>query len=303
MTETPDFIVYAQHGWADNHKAIAKLTKELNISKARIITPNLGWIRTWLRIEPLIEQVEQKAIETIATHPNTPMRIIGHSMGGLIWLEVLNRHPEWHSKVESLVLIASPVGGADLARIIDPLGIGIGIARDLSTNRRQMAQSIAKNIPTLAIAGDTDQGSDGTINLETTKFDGAKLVILPKLSHEDLKNNWQVATTILKFWANPVITAPPPADFTYKLIERLRLIPGMTDAHQRDFPRAKVYLTFDNGVTLRTWKNFLQIEHVFVANSQQQCLYSGFVGWIHLRELHQILEELLIDSEKPAQTL
>ncbi|NEO31501.1 MAG: alpha/beta hydrolase [Symploca sp. SIO3C6] len=292
MTETPDFILYAQHGWADNHKAIAKLTKRLNVSKARIITPNLGWIRTWLRIEPLIEQVEQKAIETIAAYPNTPMRIIGHSMGGLIWLEILSRHPEWHPKVESLVLIASPVGGADLARIIDPLGIGIGIARDLGKNRRQIAQSIAKNIPTLAIAGDQDQGSDGTITLEATKFEGAKLVVLPSLRHPELKNHCQVATNIINFWANPVITAPPPIDFAYKLIERLRLVPGMTDAHQRDFHRAKTYLRFDNGLTIRTWKHPLQMEHVFVANGKEQCLYSGFVGWMHFRELHQVLEEI-----------
>lgn len=295
VTEKPDFILYAQHGWANNNNEIAKLLKRLDVPQACIINPNLGWIKTWLRIEPLIEQVERKAIETIATYPNTPMRIIGHSMGGLIWLEVLTRNPQWHSKVHSLVLIGSPVGGADLARIIDPLGVGIGIARDLGENRRQMAELIAQDIPTLVIAGDIDHGSDGTVTLEAAKFDGAKLVILPHLRHDVLKNHQQVAAVISDFWANPVITKPPSQDFATRLIQRLRLIPGMTDAHQRDFHRAKIYLTFDNGLTIGIWKNPLQVEHIFVANREEQCLYGGFVGWIHSRDLHQVLEEIKSD--------
>lgn len=291
VTEAPDFILYAQHGWADDHKAIATLAKTLATPKTRVITPNLGWFKTWLRMEPLVEQVESIAIKTIASYPNIPIRIIAHSMGGLIWLEILNRHPEWWSKVDSLVLIASPVGGAHIARLLDPLGIGVGIARDLGRNRRQMAHSIAQFIPTLVITGDTDGGSDGTINIETTKFNYTQLVVLPNLAHATLKNHPKVVETIRDFCANPVIT-PPKADLTVTLIQRLRSVTGMTDAHQRDFCQAKTYLTFSNGVTLRRWNNPLQIEHVFVSNTQGECLYGGFVGWMHAKALHQVLDEI-----------
>ena len=292
VSQTPDFILYAQHGWADSCQDLAALALALATPKTQIITPNLDWLNTWLWIEPLIKQVEESVTNAIASYPNTPIKIIGHSMGGLIWLEVLSRHPEWWSKVHTLVLIASPVGGADLARILDPLGLGIGMARDLGLNRREIAELIAQVIPTLVIAGDIDNGSDGTITVQTTKFDYAKFVCLPGLSHAVLKNHPDVVRIIQGFWANPPTPVDLQPELSVTLMRRLRSVPGMTDAHRRDFYRSKVYLRLDDGIEIRTWKNPLQVEHVFVADSDGQCLYAGFVGWIHAPNLQQTLVKI-----------
>lgn len=292
--ESPGVVLYAQHGWADDHRAIAALAYSITDSKTLVVAPSLGFLKTWLRIEPLIEAVEDTVRETAVRYPGLPIRIVGHSMGGLIWLELLNRHPEWWSQVESLVLVASPIGGADLGRIVDPLGLGIGIARDLGINRRVLAEAVAAQIPTLVIAGDIDGGSDGTIPVESTKVFGAEFVCLPDISHAAMRNHPRVASAIQQFWALPKPQIYPAAepDLQQVLIRRLQSVPGMTDAHPRDFQRASVYLTFDNSITIRTWRHPAGIEHVFVASSQGKCLYSGFVGWLHLKELRQTLEDL-----------
>ncbi len=288
----PDFILYAQHGWADTHEAIAILAHTLATPNTLVITPNLGSLKTWLWIEPLIKQVEQSATQTINTYPQTPIKIIGHSLGGLIWLEVLKRHPEWWSKIHSLVLLGSPVGGADLARMIDPLGIGIGIARDLGKNRRSIAESIAKIIPTLVLAGDVDDGSDGIVTVETTKLSGSKFLNLPSVFHSALRNHPRLRKIILDFWANPVLTVAPEPDFPAILIKELRSVTGITDAHRRYFDHSQPSIIFNNGIVLRTWKNFLQIDHVFVANLENECLWGGFVGWIHAQALGQTLNNI-----------
>lgn len=292
MIDTPDFILFAQHGWADTSKAIANLACNLATPNTLTITPDLGWVKTWIRIEPLIQYVEQIATETIATYPETPIKIIGHSMGGLIWIEVLSRHPDWWSKVHSFVLVASPVGGAHLARMLDPLGIGIGMARDLGLDRREMAELIAEVIPTLIIAGDVDQGSDGTITIGSTLFSHAAIITLPGLSHAVLKNHPNVVKTIQNFWDNPPTPEEQKPELSVSLTKRLRLVPGMTDAHRRDFNRSKLYLRFNDGTTIRTWKNPLQIEHIFVADSEGECLYAGFVGWLHSQDLRNALEDI-----------
>lgn len=292
MSESPDFILYAQHGWADTHHPIAKLAEALKTPNCRIITPNLGWLRTFYRIEPLIKTVETVVGETLATYPTTPMRIIGHSMGGLIWLEVLHRHPEWQAQIHSLVLVASPVGGADLARIFDPFQWGVGIARDLGINRRQIAESLAAMIPTLMIAGDSDQGSDSTISVECTRFNGAQFVCLPGLSHAVLRNHPQLIPIIRDFWDNPVISPRPEADLTDAVIQRLQALPAMTAAHRRDFLRAQPYLIFKNGMKIRVWKNLVQVHHVFIENPQGICVFCGFVGWQHTRDLYKTLQEI-----------
>ncbi len=290
--DAPDFVLFAQHGWADGSKDIATLARAAATPNTVIVTPDLGWVKTWIRIEPLIQHVERIAIDAIANYPNTPIKIIGHSMGGLIWIELLSRHPDWWSKVHSLVLIASPVGGADLARIFDPLGMGIGMARDLGLNRREMAELIAEVIPTLIIAGDIDNGSDGTITVGSTKFSYAKFVCLPGLSHAVLKNHPDVVKTIQDFWANPPTPVDSEPELSVMLVQRLRSVPGMTDAHRRDFYRSKVYLRFEDGTAIRMWKNPFQVEHVFVADSEGQCLYAGFVGWMHVEDLRKTLEDI-----------
>ncbi|AFY76519.1 MAG: lysophospholipase [Hydrococcus sp. C42_A2020_068] len=290
---SPDYILFAQHGWADTNRAIAQFAKKaLATPKTLVIAPNLGYLKTWLWIEPLIEYVARVAIETVASYPDAAIRIVGHSMGGLIWLEVLDRYPQLRSQVESLVLVASPVGGADIARAIDPLGIGIGIARDLGINRRAIAQRIAAKIPTLVIAGDIDNGSDGTIAVETTKFDPVKFVCLKGISHAALKNHPDLVDIIHDFWANPLVTVAPKPDFSKHLIQRLQSLPGMTDTHPRDFWRSKIHITFNNGITIRTWNNPLQIQHIFVADREENCLYSGFVGWLHDEALRMMLAEI-----------
>jgi hypothetical protein len=292
MTTFPDFVLYAQHGWADNCRAIAEMARLLATPNALVIAPNLGFFKTWLRIEPLVWQAEQSAIDTLNRYPGTQIRIVGHSMGGLIWLEVLNRHREWWPQIHSVVLVASPIGGAGVARAIDPLGIGIGIARDLGINRRPIAERIAKVIPTLIIAGDIDRGSDGLVPVEATRCAHATFICLPGISHPALKNHLSLVAIIQDFWAHPAIAVVPEADLSTQLIRRLRLVPGMTDADRGGFDSAKVLMAFKSGISIRTEKNLLGVDRVFIANSQEDCLYSGFVGWLHTQDLWQALAEI-----------
>ena len=277
------------------------LAQTLATSEALIVAPSLGYMKTWLRIEPLIQAIEQLVITTTLQYPELPIRIMGHSMGGLIWLEVLDRHPEWWSKVESIVLIGSPVGGADLARALDPMKWGLGIARDLGASRRPMAEAIAAQIPMLVIAGDIDDGSDGTVPISATKVFGAEFVSIPNVDHASLKAHPAVAEAIQQFWDVPKDRdcEPMEPDLSILLIRRLQAIDGMTDGHRRGFDQSSLFLTLEDGTTLRTWANPWGIDHVFVACPEGTCLYSGFVGWGHARELQGTLESLKSVANRP----
>ena len=283
-------VLFAQHGWADTNQAIASLAQSIAPDQTPVIAPNLGWLRTWVRIEPLIQQVEQAATETLQHYPDHSWRIIGHSMGGLIWVEVLNRHPDWWSRIHSLVLVGSPIGGSDLGRMIDPLGLGIAIAKDLGTNRREMAAAIARQIPTLVIAGDSDGGSDGTVPLECTKVPQAQFVRLPNIAHAALKNHPLVGHAIQSFWHHPQIAVADPESPSQTIIQALRQVPGMTDAHYRDAHRGQTLVTLEDGTAIRIWTNPMGLLHVFVLDTTGHCLYGGYVGWLHKGELQNVLQ-------------
>ncbi|MGF1538885.1 MAG: alpha/beta fold hydrolase [Pleurocapsa sp.] len=289
---SPDFLLFAQHGWADRGNDLAKLARALATPNTHLIVPSLGIINTFISIKILVKQVEQLAEEAINNHPETPLKIIGHSMGGLIWLEVLQSHPEWWHKVHSLVTIGSPIGGSDVARIIDPFNLGISTARDLGKNRRLLAEKIAQHIPTLSIASDVKAGSDGLVTVECSKFAHSKFVLVLGIPHAALKCHPQIVPIIQDFWANPRIESSPNTDLATKIIRHLQSVPGMTDASYKALKRSQVVMSFTDGISLRIWKNPVGVTHVFVTDQEEKCLYAGYVGWLHTKELSNAIAQL-----------
>lgn len=286
----PEFILFAQHGWADTNRNIDQLMQTAATPGEMIITPNLGLVNTFIRIEPLVKQLEKIASEAINNYP-VPIKIVGHSMGGLMWLEVLNRNPQWWERVHSFILLGSPVGGSNIARIIDPLGMGIGTAGDLGKSRRSMAEKIARQIPTLSVASDNGRGTDGLVTVENTKFDYANWLSIPDIPHSAMRYHPDMIPILQDFWANPQLGLPPEADLSCRLIQRLRTVPGITDADYSNFERSRVIANFADGITLHTWENLLGVNHVYLVR-QQQYLYAGYVGSLHSRGLRRAIREI-----------
>lgn len=280
-------ILFVQHGWHDTNRRVCRLGRSLADAQTEVIAPDLGLIKTWWRMEPLIVEVERIAIATQQRHPDRPWRIVGHSMGGLIWLELLQRHPDWWPQVASVSLVSSPVGGADLGRIFDPYRWGIGIARDLGTDRRPIAEQLAQHMPMQTIASDYDGGSDGTVPIQSSQFRHAHYIQLSGIRHDNTKDHPAVITAIQDFWAAPVAPTSPIDDpIEDAIVAALQSIPGMTDAHRRDFDRASPWADLGHGFTLRTWRHPLGIHHVFLADEQNRCCFAGFVGWPDTRGLY-----------------
>jgi len=300
--QTENFILFAQHGWADTNYDIGQLARSLTNQNSPIYNPDLGWKDTWLKISPLIDRVEKIALEAINTS-DLPLRIIAHSMGGLIWLEVLNRHQEWFPRVHSLVLIGSPIGGSDLGRLFDPLRLFPLMARDLGTNRRPIAEAIASKIPTASIVGDIGNNTDGTVPIGCSQFAHAHFVRLKAINHPTLKNHPQVAAAIREFWANPVIT-PLQTDTAAQLIAKLRSL-DLTETNNQNFKYAKVMQTYPDGTKLWKWTNPLQVTHIFVTvpNSDNKysgdkysgnnCIFSAYASWQDKQKLAIALSKSL----------
>lgn len=286
-----ELILFSQHGMADNNKAMGMLAHKVAPPQSYVIAPNLGFIQTYFEIEPLICKVEQAAEQAFKQYPDLPARIIATSLGGIIWVEVLSRHPEWWKRFESLVLLGSPIGGADLARIVDPFGWGIGMAKYLGQSRRTLAEQITAKIPTLVVAGNTTGGGDGTIPIESTKLKYAHFICLDGVTHPRLRTHPAIVKVIQEFWSQPREPLPALEDsLVSKLIEHFRSVPGITDASERDFPSAKTIFSFVDGASIRTWTNLVGVNHIFIANKRGKCEYAGFVGWIHSTGLQQSID-------------
>lgn len=287
----PEYLLFAQHGWADTGNNIGRLLRSATDKRTKVIVPSLGLVKTFIRLKPLVRQLEQIAANEITAYPQTPIKIVGHSMGGLMWLEVLERNPQWWNKIHSFVLLGSPIGGSNIARIIDPLGVGIGTAADLGKNRRPIAEKIAQHIPTLSVASDMGIGTDGLVTVENTKFDYANWLVISGIPHSAMRYRAEMIPIMQNFWAKPILGLPPTANLETQLIRRLRNLPGMTDTNYRDLAHAPIVAHLPENLTLHTCNNSLGIKHVYLAR-QQKCLYAGYVGLMHVGNLKQVLRQI-----------
>ena len=118
------------------------------------------------------------------------------------------------------------------------------------------------------LAGDIDNGSDGTITLESTKVPNAQFVRLTGLSHAAMRYHPTVIDRI-----SAVLAGRKPGRFSvsfHPIIEKIRAVPGMTDAHQRGFDKAATLLTLEDGISIRVWRSPLGVDQCVCSVSPRQ---------------------------------
>jgi pimeloyl-ACP methyl ester carboxylesterase len=279
-------LLFAQHGWADTNQAMQRFGETVASPGSLVIAPNLGYIRSWLRMGPLIEIAERAAETALAEHPEARVRVVGHSMGGLIWIELLTRHPEWLMRIDRLALVGCPVGGAELAGLLDPLGLTVG--RDLRVDRRAKAEAIATMVPTITIVGDLFGPHDGTVSHESARLANARFVLTPSASHAALRNSPMVSRLVRAFFEQPT---PPPTNLD-GLVVRLRAVPGIRSADPLLLRLATVSLMLVDGSTIRTLSAIPGMELVFVVDGEGRCAFAGAVPWTSNAELRRALDEI-----------
>jgi pimeloyl-ACP methyl ester carboxylesterase len=262
-------IYFAQHGWADTTHMMRSFGRSLAGEHDLIVATALGHTRIWMSMAGLMERVEADATEAIAANPDAPIRIIGHSIGGLIWLEILERHPEWQQRVEGLALLGSPVRGTPLGLYLDLRGRFIG--RDLKADRSAVAERIAAATPTLTIAGDLVLHTDGVISVGSTRFAHTRRIVLPRVSHAGLRWSGRVRRLVGAFFDQPYSLSTDVA----AVISRFAALPGLTQGHARLTWWGRPILLFRDGCTVRVLHRPFGERHLFVADQEGNCLYAA----------------------------
>ncbi len=188
-------LLLVQHGMTDTPRTLTALARLLS-PEAAIIAPSLGYWRTVWRYQPLLDTVTEAATAALTAHPEMPVRILATSLGGVLWLDVLAAHPEWWPRIERLILLGSPVRGAELARLL-PTDVGRSLCRD----RELIAAQIATQIPTLSLASRTLLGGDGTVSVASTQFRHCQWHCFEGVWHSQLRWHPRVVRYLQSYWS------------------------------------------------------------------------------------------------------
>jgi len=157
-----------------------------------------------------IGEVADQLAARLRAFDSAPVHLIGHSLGGLVIVETLERHdilPDGR-----VVLMGSPVQGSRTARAIASWSLGPQLLGRLAAAELTRGQRRAWRWPRElgVIAGSRSAGigrlltdlpapNDGTVAVDETRVAGAKEHIVLDVSHTGMLLSAEVAAAVIAF--------------------------------------------------------------------------------------------------------
>jgi pimeloyl-ACP methyl ester carboxylesterase len=279
-------LLFCQHGWSDTHDTMERLGHAVASPGYEVIAIELGYIATWLGTAKLVDKIERECSAWLERYPDTNVRVIGHSMGALLWLEVLDRHAAWWPRFDRLVLIGAPIGGADLAAIPKPLKLAV--IRDLALDRRALAERIASTVPTMSIVGDLLPGTDGLVTHQSARLNGARFVAVLGTNHMALRTSRVVVQLIRAFFRSQ----PPSLVAMDAIAARLAEMEGLERSNPRLARLASPVILFGDGTSVRYLRPFPGVGHLFLVGPDGECRLACRTE--ALVDIDRVLEELRV---------
>ncbi len=96
----------------------------------------------------------------------------------------------------------------------------------------------------------------------------------------------------LQEWNTEAEIASSISQNAQKAVEILINVPGMTQAHSRDFRRATPIFALKDGTAIKIFINPANVKHIFLADSNNKMIFGGYVGWTHTQGLTQAIEKI-----------
>jgi pimeloyl-ACP methyl ester carboxylesterase len=139
-----------------------------------------------------------------------PAHFVGHSLGGVLILDMLNRHPE--IAASSAVLLGAPVQGSFTGRRLGLAGVGRWMMGGCGVLWHERAVKWQREAPLGVVAGTARMGlgvalgripgpSDGVVSVAETVVEGMAAQALVPLGHSVLIVSGRVATMVARFLA------------------------------------------------------------------------------------------------------
>lgn len=156
-----------------------------------------------------LDEIAGRLARFVATLGSSRVHFVGHSLGGLVILDMLALHPDMPAG--RIVLLGSPVNGASAARYLARSGVGRAVVgRAVLDWQPARGVAVAKKWDVGMIAGTVRLGigrflaplpppNDGVVRLDETRLPGLRDHLTMPISHSGMIFSSRTATQICHF--------------------------------------------------------------------------------------------------------
>jgi hypothetical protein len=82
---------------------------------------------------------------------------------------------------------------------------------------------------------------------------------------------------------------------TQEAVAILDQVQGINYASESDLKNSRPIFVLRDGTVVRTWKNLLGIDHIFLGDPEGNIIYGGFVNWLDSQSLNEAIARLRRD--------
>ncbi len=69
----------------------------------------------------------------------------------------------------------------------------------------------------------------------------------------------------------------------------------MNPTHFQNVGYSTPYITLENNIKINVWKNLVEVDHVFLIDPEGNCVFAGYVGWVHRKKFYRALQQIRND--------
>lgn len=95
-------------------------------------------------------------------------------------------------------------------------------------------------------------------------------------------------------WNQPATISDSISIIAERAVEILNSVPGITPAHSRDFKSATPIFSLRDGSVIKSYKNPIGVQHIFIADNKGHMVYGGYIEFweagYNYAPLYQALE-------------
>jgi hypothetical protein len=109
---------------------------------------------------------------------------------------------------------------------------------------------------------------------------------------DSLANTVDKVVALSKDFTGKPEVATDISELNTQVVEKLLNTPGMIQSRGTKFKKATPNFKLKDGTILRTYRNSVGVEYVFLADSSGRMIFGGYVGWIHSQNLKVTVAEI-----------